>query len=100
MKRTAILVNTARGGVVDQRALAAALQEGQIAGAGIDVYEKEPVDADDPLLRCETAVLVPHLGSATHPTRARMARVAAENIVAGLQGRRPAHLVNPDVWKG
>jgi glyoxylate reductase len=100
MKRTAILVNTARGGVVDQRALAAALQEGQIAGAGIDVYEQEPVDADDPLLRCETAVLVPHLGSATHPTRARMARVAAENIVAGLQGRRPAHLVNPDVWKG
>jgi len=100
MKPTAILVNTARGGVVDQRALATALREGQIAGAGIDVYEKEPVDADDPLLACETAVLVPHLGSATHPTRARMARVAAENIVAGLQGRRPAHLVNPEVWKG
>ena len=100
MKRTAILVNTARGGVVDQRALAAALQEGQIAGAGIDVYEKEPIDADDPLLACETAVLVPHLGSATYPTRARMARVAAENIVAGLQGRRPAHLVNPEVWPG
>jgi glyoxylate reductase len=100
MKPTAILVNTARGGVVDQRALAAALQQGQIAGAGIDVYEKEPVDADDPLLACETAVLVPHLGSATHPTRARMARVAAENIVAGLQGRRPAHLINPEVWKG
>ena len=58
------------------------------------------MDADDPLLRCVTAVLVPHLGSATHPPRARMARVAAENILAGLQGRRPAHLVNPDVWKG
>ncbi|HVG95608.1 MAG TPA: D-glycerate dehydrogenase [Chloroflexota bacterium] len=100
MKPTAILVNTARGGVVDQRALATALRAGQIAGAGIDVYEKEPVDADDPLLACESAVLVPHLGSATHPTRARMARVAAENIVAGLQGRRPAHLVNPEVWKG
>jgi glyoxylate reductase len=97
MKPTAILVNTARGAVVDQRALAEALQRGQIAGAGIDVYEQEPVDPDDPLLACENAVLVPHLGSATHPTRARMARVAAENIVAGLQGRRPAHLVNPEV---
>jgi glyoxylate reductase len=100
MKPTAILVNTARGGVVDQRALATALQEGQIAGAGIDVYEQEPVDPHDPLLSCESAVLVPHLGSATHPTRARMARVAAENIVAGLQGRRPAHLVNPAAWPG
>jgi glyoxylate reductase len=100
MKPTAILVNTARGAVVDQPALAAALQQRQIAGAGIDVYEKEPIDADDPLLTCETAVLVPHLGSATYPTRARMARVAAENIIAGLQGRRPAHLVNPDVWRG
>ena len=100
MKRTAVLVNTARGAVVDQRALAAALKSGQIAAAGIDVYEQEPIAPDDPLLACETATLVPHLGSATHATRARMARVAAENIVAGLQGRRPAHLVNPDAWRG
>jgi glyoxylate reductase len=100
MKPTAILINTARGAIVDQAALAAALKQGQIAGAGIDVYEREPIAPDDPLLSCETAVLVPHLGSATHATRARMARVAAENIVAGLQGRRPPFLVNPDVWQG
>ncbi len=98
MKATAILVNTARGAIVDQVALAEALQHGGIAGAGIDVYEREPMAPDDPLLACDTAVLVPHLGSATHPTRARMARVAAENIIAGLQGRRPPYLVNPDVW--
>ena len=100
MKPGAILVNTARGAVVDQRALAAALQSGRPAAAGIDVYEQEPLPAGDPLLACENAVLVPHLGSATHATRARMAQVAAENIVAALQGRRPAHLVNPEAWKG
>jgi glyoxylate reductase len=100
MKPSAILVNTARGAVVDQRALATALQQGQIAAAGIDVYEREPLPLDDPLLTCPNAVLVPHLGSATFPTRARMARVAAENIVAGLQGRRPPYLVNPAVWQG
>ncbi|MGH2354284.1 MAG: 2-hydroxyacid dehydrogenase [Chloroflexota bacterium] len=100
MKPTAILVNTARGAVVDQAALAQALKNGRIAGAGIDVYEHEPIPSDDPLLSCENAVLVPHLGSATHATRARMARVAAENIVAGLQGTRPPHLVNPEAWRG
>jgi phosphoglycerate dehydrogenase-like enzyme len=100
MKPTAILVNTARGAVVDQRALAAALQQGKLAAAGIDVYETEPLPAGDPLLECPTAVLVPHLGSATHATRGRMARVAAENIVAALRGERPRHLVNPDAWRG
>jgi glyoxylate reductase len=100
MKKTAILVNTARGAVVHQRALAEALKAGTIAAAGIDVYEQEPVAADDPLLECETAVLVPHLGSATHATRARMSRVACQNIIAGLQGRRPPHLVNPEAWHG
>ena len=99
MKPSAVLVNTARGAVVNQRALADALQHGQIAAAGLDVYEQEPIAPDDPLLRCENATLVPHLGSATHATRARMARVAAENIVAGLQGRRPPFLVNPEAWK-
>jgi glyoxylate reductase len=99
MKPTAILVNTARGAIVDQAALARALKEGRIAAAGIDVYEQEPLPPGDPLLECETAVLVPHLGSATHATRARMARVAAENIVAGLQGRRPPNLVNPEAWR-
>ena len=99
MKQSAILVNTARGGVVDQRALAEALKQGQIAGAGIDVYEKEPIEPNDPLLDCETAVLVPHIGSATHATRARMSRVASENIVAVLKGERPKFLVNPEAWE-
>ncbi|MBI3970584.1 MAG: D-glycerate dehydrogenase [Chloroflexi bacterium] len=100
MKPTAILVNTARGAIVDQRALADALQNGRIAAAGVDVFEQEPISPDDPLLSCETAVLAPHLGSATYATRARMARVAAENIVAALQGKRPKHLVNPQAWHG
>jgi glyoxylate reductase len=100
MKPTASLVNTARGAIVDQRALAEALQSGRIAGAGIDVYVQEPMPPDDPLMRCESAVLVPHLGSATFATRARMSRVACENIVAALQGRRPPYLVNPDAWRG
>ena len=99
MKPTAILVNTARGAIVDQQALAAALKHGRLAAAGIDVYQTEPLPPDDPLLECENAVLVPHLGSATHATRARMSRVAAENIVAALQGRRPPHLVNPEAWR-
>jgi glyoxylate reductase len=100
MKPTAILVNTARGAIVDQRALAEALQAGRLAAAGIDVYVTEPLPPDDPLLACATAVLVPHLGSATHATRARMSRVAAENIVAALHGRRPPYLVNPEAWRG
>ena len=100
MKPTAVLVNTARGAIVDQRALAEALRAGRLAGAGLDVFEPEPMALDDPLLSCETAVLAPHLGSATHATRARMSRVAAENIVAALQGRRPRFLVNPEAWPG
>jgi glyoxylate reductase len=98
MKKSAILVNTARGAVVDQKALADALQRGTIAGAGIDVYVQEPIAPDDPLLDSETAVLVPHIGSATHETRARMSRVACENILAVLRGERPRFLVNPDAW--
>lgn len=99
MKRSAILVNTARGAVVDELALARALKSGAIAGAGIDVYVKEPVEADHPLLDCETAVLVPHIGSATHATRARMSRVACENILAALNDERPRFLLNPEAWE-
>lgn len=100
MKRTAILVNSARGAIVRQADLAAALQSRTIAGAAIDVFEVEPVAVDDALVACENAVFAPHLGSATFATRARMARVASENIVAVLEGRRPPFLVNPDVWHG
>jgi glyoxylate reductase len=97
MKPTAYLINTARGPVVDEAALVAALKSNRIAGAGLDVYEDEPTMAVG-LSDCQNALLLPHLGSATHATRAAMSRIAAENLVAALQGRRPPNLVNPEVW--
>ncbi len=98
MKPSAYLINTARGPVVDEAALVVALKERRIAGAGIDVYEREPEMAEG-LAECDTAVLLPHLGSATISTRAAMSRIAAENLVAVLQGRPPLNPVNPDVLK-
>ena len=97
MKPTAILINTARGAVVDQKALYKALKERRIFGAGLDVYEKEPIDADDPLMELDNVVLLPHIGSASVETRGRMARMAAENLLAGLRGEKPPNLVNPEV---
>jgi lactate dehydrogenase-like 2-hydroxyacid dehydrogenase len=97
MKPTAMLVNTARGPIVDEAALAAALRDGVIAGAGLDVYEREP--AVDPLLvqLRERVVLLPHLGSATGATRREMCRTAARNVRDALSGRRPENLVNAEV---
>lgn len=86
MKPTAILVNASRGPVVDQKALYEALRDGVIAGAGLDVYEVEPLPMDDPLLTLENVVLLPHIGSASIATRTRMAVIAAENLIAGLKG--------------
>ncbi|SIO57793.1 glyoxylate reductase [Singulisphaera sp. GP187] len=97
MKPTAYLINTARGPVVDEAALVSALKSGRIAGAGLDVYEDEPRMAVG-LADCQNALLLPHLGSATHATRAAMSRIAGENLVAALAGRRPPNLVNPEVW--
>ncbi|MBV8611520.1 MAG: D-glycerate dehydrogenase [Singulisphaera sp.] len=97
MKPTAYLINTARGPVVDEAALVEALRSGRIAGAGLDVYEDEPRLAEG-LAECRNTVLLPHLGSATRATRAAMARMAAENVVAALRGRRPPNLVNPEIW--
>lgn len=97
MKPTAILVNTARGAVVDQKALYRALKEKRIFGAGLDVYEKEPIDKDDPLIELDNVVLLPHIGSASVETRTKMAIMAAENLLAGLRGEIPQNLVNPEV---
>jgi glyoxylate reductase len=86
MKRTAILINGARGPVVDEHALAEALRDGVIAGAGVDVYEREPA-VDSLLIQQEKAVLLPHIASASERTRVRMAVRAAENILAFLDGK-------------
>ncbi len=87
MKRTALLVNTARGGVVDQDALREALHAGEIAGAALDVTDPEPLPADHPLLDSPNLLVVPHVGSATVQTRARMAAMAVDNLLAALDGR-------------
>lgn len=96
MKKSAYLINTSRGPVVDEAALAAALKAGDIAGAGLDVYENEP-SVHPGLFECENAVIIPHLGSATLETRGKMAFIAATNIVARLRGERPPNCVNPEV---
>src|SRR5689334_23309246 len=98
MKRTAFLINTSRGAVVNESDLVAALESGKIAGAALDVFEKEP--AIHPGLRRANVVLAPHIASASLETRTKMACMAAENVVALLQGRRPANILNPEVVKG
>lgn len=97
MKPSAILVNTSRGPVVDEAALAKALEERWIAAAGIDVFEQEP-QVHPKLLATRHAVLAPHIGSASVETRRRMSTLAAENAVAAVQGERPPNLVNTDLW--
>ncbi|MGN8343598.1 2-hydroxyacid dehydrogenase [Pseudomonas sp. SMV71] len=98
MKSSAILVNISRGPVVDELALINALQTNRIRGAGLDVYEKEPL-AESPLFQLKNAVTLPHIGSATFETRAAMADLAVDNLRSALMGERPQHLVNPQVWR-
>jgi glyoxylate reductase len=97
MKRSAILVNTARGPLVDQAALAAALANGTIFAAGLDVTEPEPIAADDPLVKLPNVVIAPHIASATVQTRNRMAEICARNVIAGVTGKPLEAWVNPTV---
>ena len=94
MKPSAILVNTARGRVVDQAALERALRDGVIAAAALDVTEEEPIRPDDPLLSLDNCIITPHIGSASVATRTRMALLAADNLLAGLKGKPLPHSVN------
>ena len=98
MRPSAFLVNTARGPIVDEKALVRALKEKRVAGAALDVYEKEPT-VEPALVRLANVVLTPHLGSAALDTRARMAAVVVENIVAVIEGRRPPNIYNPEIYE-
>ncbi|NTX58268.1 D-glycerate dehydrogenase [Myxococcus sp. CA039A] len=99
MKPGALLVNTARGGVIDQDALVEALREGRLGGAALDVTEPEPLPPDSPLMTLPNVLLAPHIASASHATRGRMASMAVDNLLAALEGRRPPHCVNPEVFE-
>lgn len=99
MRPQSIFINISRGKVVDEAALIEALSSGRIRAAGLDVFEREPLNLDSPLLQMDNVVATPHMGSATHETREAMALCAVDNLLAALGGERPANLVNPSVWK-
>jgi glyoxylate reductase len=99
MKKTAYVINNARGPVVDEKALYKALKEGWIAGAGLDVFEQEPTPMDNPLLKLDNVVVAPHISSASFETRAKMAEMVADNLIAFFEGKTPPNLVNADVVK-
>ena len=96
MKPTAILINSARGGIVNEDALYRALKDGRIWAAGLDVFDVEPVPTDHPLLTLPNVVALPHIGSASIQTRMKMAHLSVDNLLLGLAGERPTFLVNPE----
>src|SRR3989441_1261377 len=97
MKPTCIVINTSRGPVVDEKALVRAVRDRKIAGAGLDVFEREP-EIEPELMGMENVILAPHIASASHETRLKMCMMAADNLLAVLKGQRPPNLVNPEVW--
>jgi len=100
MRPQTIFINISRGKVVDEAAMIEALRSGQIRAAGLDVFEREPLDPDSPLLQLDNVVATPHIGSATHETREAMAACAVDNLLAALAGERPRNLVNGGAWRG
>jgi len=100
MKSSAFLMNTSRGPVVDQQALCEALKEKRIAGAGIDVYQKEPIASDDPLLKLGNVVLTPHIGSDTVETRPAMALMVVDDVIRVLKDKDPISVVNSELLQG
>jgi len=99
MKKTAYLINNARGPIVDEKALYKALKQGWISGAALDVFEQEPTPKENPLLKLSNVVVAPHISSASYETRSRMAEIVAENLVAFFDRKTPPNLVNPEVLK-
>jgi D-3-phosphoglycerate dehydrogenase len=99
MKKTAFIINTSRGGVVNEDDLYVALKEGQIAGAGLDVFVEEPPKADHPLVSLDNVVVTPHIGAVTEEAMCRMAETVAQEVLAVLEGRKPQNLVNPQVFR-
>jgi len=98
MKKGAIFVTTARGGIHDETALIRALQSGHLAGAGVDVWDQEPPALDHPLLAMDNVFATFHVAGVTHEGRRNMAAISAEQIVGLLSGERPPRLINPEVW--
>ncbi|MCW3975386.1 MAG: D-glycerate dehydrogenase [Candidatus Bathyarchaeota archaeon] len=97
MKKTAFLINTARGDVIDQQSLHQALRNKRIAGAGLDVFQQEPIPLNDPILKLQNVILTPHIGSGTVETRLSMSLMAVNDVIRVLEGKRPIHLINKDL---
>jgi phosphoglycerate dehydrogenase-like enzyme len=99
MKSTSLIINTSRGGIINEEGLARALKEGEIAGAGLDVFDKEPIEEGNPLLEIENALLTPHTAALTEECVVRMAMQGVERVVAFFNGEAPEKVANPDVLK-
>ncbi|MED5361317.1 MAG: NAD(P)-dependent oxidoreductase, partial [Actinomycetota bacterium] len=100
MRDGVFIVNTARGGLIDDNALLDALKSGKVAGAGLDVTEPEPLPSGHPLLQHESVLVTPHVASATTEGRNRIFTMALDQVVTALAGIKPSHILNPEVWPG